>query len=30
MMEIFEFDNSLELGDPIAFSPFDDISYDGE
>jgi len=30
MMEEFEFDNSLELGEPIALSLFDDISYDGE
>ena len=29
-MEEFEFDNSLELGEHIAFSLFDDISYDGE
>jgi hypothetical protein len=30
MMEEFEFDNSLELGEPIVFSLFDDISSDEE
>ena len=29
-MEKFKFDNSLELGEPIAFSLFDDISSDEE